>query len=92
MFYRLIEEYLQRAGNDRTERVFATLGARSADVIEGLRQLGFQPYAQQVVWMLSEPVVEAGSSMVALRRQNRRDAWAIQQLYTSLTPRHRPTS
>ena len=50
---------------------------------EVLRQLGFQPYAQQIVWMLNEPVVEAGSSMVALRRQNRRDAWAIQQLYTS---------
>lgn len=88
VFYRLIEEYLVRAGNDRTERVFATLGARSADVIEGLRQLGFQPFAQQVVWTLSEPVVEAGSSLVALRRQNRRDAWAVQQLYTSLTPRH----
>jgi hypothetical protein len=88
VFYRLIENYLVRVGNERVQRVFATLGARSADVIEGLRQLGFQPYAQQVVWMLSEAVVEAGSSMVALRRQNRRDAWAVQQLYTSLTPRH----
>jgi hypothetical protein len=88
VFYRLLEEYLKRAGNERTERIFATLGARSTDVSEVLRQLGFQPYAQQTVWMLPEPVVEAGSSMVALRRQNRRDAWAIQQLYSSLTPRH----
>ncbi|HZG65935.1 MAG TPA: hypothetical protein VEZ12_04285 [Herpetosiphonaceae bacterium] len=88
VFFQLLEEYLKRAGNDQIERVFATLGARSADVIEVLRQLGFHPYAQQSVWMLSEPIIEAGSSMVALRRQARRDAWGIQQLYTSLTPRH----
>ena len=88
VFFRLIEEYLKRAGGDRVERVFATLGARAADVIEVLRQLGFQPYAQQSVWMLAAPVVEAGSAIVALRRQARRDAWAIHQLYASITPRY----
>jgi hypothetical protein len=57
-------------------------------MIEVLRQLNFQPYAQQQIWMLPEPTIEAGSSMVALRRQHRRDAWPIQQLYTRVAPRH----
>ena len=88
IFYQLIEELLRRAGSHKIEKVFATLGARAADVAEVLRQLGFQPYAQQAVWMLAEPAVEAGSSIVALRRQHRRDAWAIHQLYCSIAPRH----
>jgi hypothetical protein len=88
MFFRLTEELLRRAAAQKTERIFATLGARAADVAEVLRQLGFQPYAQQSVWMLAEPTIEAGSSIVALRRQNRRDVWAIHQLYCSITPRH----
>lgn len=88
VFFQLIEKLLKRAGSHGIERVFATLGARAADVTEVLRQLGFQPYAQQMVWMLAEPAVEAGSSIVALRRQTRRDEWAIHQLYSSVTPRH----
>ena len=88
IFFRLVEALLKRAGSHKVERVFATVGARAADVIEVLRQLGFQSYAQQSVWMLAEPSVEAGSSIVALRRQLRRDAWAIHQLYTSVTPRY----
>jgi hypothetical protein len=88
IFFRLIEELLKRTGNHKIERVFATLGASARDVAEVLRQLGFQPYAQQSVWMLAKPAIEAGSSIVALRRQAKRDAWAIQQLYTSVTPRH----
>lgn len=87
-FFRLIEELLKRAGSHTIERVYAALSTRSVDVAEVLRQLGFQPYAQQSIWMLAEPVVEAGSAMVALRRQSRRDVWAIHQLYCSITPRH----
>lgn len=88
LFYRLIEDLLKRAGSHKIERVFATVGSRADDVVEVLRQLGFQPYAQQAVWMLPEPSVEAGSTIVALRRQQRRDAWPIHQLYSSITPRH----
>ncbi len=88
IYFRLIEELLRRAGAHKVERVFATLGTRAADVVEVLRQLGFQPYAQQSVWMLAEPTIEAGTSIVALRHQTRRDAWAIHQLYSSITPRH----
>jgi hypothetical protein len=87
VFYQLIEASLQRVAQHQMQRVFATVGHRSADVIEVLRQLGFQPYTQQSIWMLAEPGVEAGSSMVALRRQARKDAWALHQLYLSLTPR-----
>ncbi len=88
VFYQLIAELLRRSGAHQIERVFGTLGARAADVAEVLRQLGFQPYAQQSVWMLPEPAVEAGTSIVALRRQQRRDSWAIHQLYSSIAPRH----
>lgn len=88
LFFRLIEDYVKRAGSDGIERIFATLGPRASEVNESLRQLGFQPYAQQSAWMLPEAAVEAGTAMVALRRQARRDAWAIHQLYTSVTPRH----
>ncbi|HSH79054.1 MAG TPA: hypothetical protein VLA19_11050 [Herpetosiphonaceae bacterium] len=88
LFYRLIEDLLKRAGSHKIERVFATVGSRADDVVEVLRQLGFQPYTQQAVWMLPEPALEVGSTIVALRRQQRRDAWAIHQLYSSVSPRH----
>lgn len=86
--FRLIEGLVERAGQARIERVFATVVPRFDDMAEVLRQLGFQPYTQQHVWMLPEPVIEAGSALLALRGQHRRDAWAIQQLYTGVTPRH----
>ncbi len=87
VFYQLLEALLQRVGHHHVERVFAAVGHRSTDVIEVLRQLGFQPYTQQSIWMLAEPTVEVGSSIVALRHQVRNDAWGIHQLYLSLTPR-----
>lgn len=87
-WFRLLEALLQRAGQARIERVFAAVGPRFEDVSEVLRQLGFQPYTQQHIWALPEPVIEAGSSLLALRRQQRRDAWAIHQLYRRITPRH----
>lgn len=87
-WYRLIEGLLQRAGQAKIERVFAALGPRFNDVTEVLRQLGFQAYTQHHVWMLPEPVIETGSALLALRRQHRRDAWAIHQLYQQVTPRH----
>ncbi len=87
-WYRLTEELLRRAGDWRIERIFAAVGTRFDDVAEVLRQLGFQPYTQQRLWMLAEPAVETGSTMRALRRQRSRDAWEIHQLYCSLAPRH----
>lgn len=87
-WFRLIEELIRRAGERRVERLFAAVGTRFDDVAEVLRQLGFQPYTQQRLWMLPEPMVEVGSTMRALRRQRNRDAWAVHQLYCSLTPRH----
>jgi hypothetical protein len=87
-WFRLLEGLLQRAGQARIERVFAAVGPRFEDVSEVLRQLGFQPYTQQHIWMLPEPVIEVGSSLLALRRQYRRDVWAIHQLYGRITPRH----
>ena len=88
IFFQLLEGLLARAGGQQIERVFATVGRRADDLLEVLRQLMFQPYAQQSVWLLAEPSIEAGSAMVALRRQNRRDAWPLHQLYLSLAPRH----
>lgn len=88
IWYRLVEDLLRRAGEHRIERVFAAVGTRFDDVSEVLRQLGFQAYAQQRLWMLAEPAIETGSTMRALRRQRSRDAWALHQLYLSLAPRH----
>jgi hypothetical protein len=86
--FRLIEGLIERAAQARIERVFAAVVPRFDDMAEVLRQLGFQPYTQQHIWMLPEPVIEAGSALLALRRQQRRDVWAIQQLYARVTPRH----
>lgn len=88
VWFKLIENLIERAGHARIERVFAAVGQRFDDMTEILKQLGFQPYAQQQIWMLPEPAIEAGSALVALRRQHRRDAWAIHQLYSRITPRH----
>lgn len=87
VWYRLVEETIRRAGEYRVERIFAAVGTRFDDVGEVVRQLGFQPYAQQRLWTLPEPTVEAGSTLRALRRQRSQDAWAIHQLYSSVTPR-----
>lgn len=88
VWHALVDDIITRAGQARIERIFAAVGQRFDDVMEILRQLGFQAYAQQQLWMLPEPVLEAGSALVALRRQQRRDAWPIHQLYQRVTPRH----
>ncbi len=88
VWYRLAENLLERAGQARIERVFAAVVSRHEDVTEILRQLGFQPYATQQIWALHEPVIEAGTALIMLQRQNRRDTWPIHQLYTRVTPRH----
>jgi hypothetical protein len=88
VWYTLIENLVERAGHARIERIFASVGQRFDDMAEVLKQLGFQPYTQQQIWVMSEPGVEAGSALLALRRQHRRDAWPIHQLYTRVTPRH----
>lgn len=88
IWFRLVEDLLRRAGERRIERAFAAVGTRFDDVAEVLRQLGFQPYTQQRLWMLPEPSVETGSTLTALRRQRQRDSWAVHQLYCSLAPRH----
>lgn len=88
VWFSLAENLLERAGQARIERVFAAVGQRFDDLAEVLKQLGFQPYSQQQIWMLAEPTIEVGSALVALRRQYRRDAWPIHQLYTRITPRH----
>ncbi|MBV9791886.1 MAG: hypothetical protein JOZ51_27110 [Chloroflexi bacterium] len=88
VWYSLVENLIERAGHARIERVFASVGHRFEDVIETLKQLGFQPYTTQQIWMLPEPAIQEGSALVALRRQHRRDAWPIHQLYTRVTPRH----
>lgn len=88
IWFQLIEDLIRRAGERRIERLFAAVGNRFDDVTEVLRQLGFQPYTQQRLWILPEPTVETGTTMRALRHQRGRDAWAIHQLYCSLAPRH----
>lgn len=88
VWFMLVENLLMRAGQARIERVFAAVGQRFEDMAEVLKQQGFQPYAQQQIWMLPEPAIEEGSALVALRRQYRRDAWQIHQLYSRTTPRH----
>ncbi len=88
VWYSLAQNLIERAGQARIERVFAAVSQRFDDMTEVLKQLGFQPYTQQQIWMLPEPAIEAGSAMVALRRQHRRDAWQIQQLYSRVAPRH----
>jgi len=88
VWFRLAENLLERAGHARIERVFAAVVSRHEDVTEILRQLGFQPYATQQIWALHEPAIQAGTALMMLRRQYRRDAWPIHQLYTRVTPRH----
>lgn len=88
VWFRLAENLLERAGHARIERVFAAVVSRHEDVTEILRQLGFQPYTTQQIWALHEPAIEAGTALMVLRRQYRRDAWPIHQLYTRVTPRH----
>ncbi|HEX6289590.1 MAG TPA: hypothetical protein VFZ66_10395 [Herpetosiphonaceae bacterium] len=88
VWFSLTENLIERAGHARIERVFAAVGHRFEDMTEILRQLGFQPYTQQQIWMLPEPMIQEGSALMALRRQLRRDAWPIHQLYMRVTPRH----
>ncbi len=87
-WFKLVEDLLERAGQARIERVFAATTQRFYDATEVLKQLGFHPYAQQHIWTLPQPSVKAGSALLALRQQHRHDAWAIQQLYEQITPRH----
>ncbi|GAC1639785.1 MAG: hypothetical protein NVS4B8_06880 [Herpetosiphon sp.] len=88
IWYQLGNHLMAQLGEHRFERVYAAIPHRLDDVAEVTRQLGFQPYCQQRLWMLAEPLIESGSTLRAMRPQRSRDAWAVHQLFCSLTPRH----
>ncbi len=85
VWYRLLSEFITRMGSRGIERFYAPLASVSPS-IEVFRQLGFHAYANRQIWRALTPDVAEGSSMIALRPQQRRDPHAIQRLYEAVTP------
>lgn len=85
VWYRLVEAFIVKMGSRHVERIFAPIGYHSPHS-ELFRQLGFHTYAQRQVWRVLTPDVAEGSSIIAMRPQQRRDPHAIQRLYEAITP------
>lgn len=82
----LLEAFCQAAGQKGATRMFARLPDGAA-LLDTLYSLAFQPFAEETVWaklsLNERPAVNASLQPHPLRR---RDAWAVYQLYLSLTP------
>jgi hypothetical protein len=51
-----------------------------------LRDAGFSLYTRETIYRMDALPTLPNSSMLTLRRQSRRDTWALQRLYTRSTP------
>jgi len=85
VWHHLLGEFIARMGARQIERIYAPLPSNTP-YEEVFRQLGFNAYANRQVWRALTPDVAEGSSIIALRPQQRRDPYAIQRLYEAITP------
>ncbi len=82
----LLEAFCQAAGQHGATRMFARL-PEGATLLDTLSNLAFHPFAEETVWaklsLNERPPLNASLQPRPLRR---RDAWAVYQLYLTLTP------
>ncbi len=82
----LLEGFCQAAGQQGATRMFARL-PEGAALLDTLYGLAFHPFAEETVWAkLSLNERPPANVNLQSRPLRRRDAWAVYQLYLSLTP------
>jgi hypothetical protein len=87
VWYDLLEYLSLDKGERGMHRIFARLTEGEAG-IDVFRQVGFSAYARRQIYRLEQLPSDLHPSEAKLFRPlGRRDAWAVQQLSSSLTPR-----
>ena len=88
VWFKLLEYVCVAAGNRRAAKLFANV-PEDAGELEIFRQVGFYRFTAEA--SLSLPLTDGGplpALPATLREAEPRDAFAILQLYTAITPRH----
>jgi hypothetical protein len=87
LWQRLLAHAYVQAGEHGAHRVYAGLPPDGEET-QLFRHMGFTAYAQEDIFRW-HPEESQGMQVVplALRHQNYRDSWGLQQLYASVTPR-----
>jgi hypothetical protein len=85
------QKLLAHAVNEAPQQGLARLYADVPDQplpVNTFSHVGFRAYTRQTIWRLSAPAVELFrvSHPLAIRAQTKVDEWALQRLYTRVTP------
>lgn len=86
LWFRLLERWCLKAAQFDIQRFYAPLWSNQVELREIFRQLGFQAYTRRSILQLTLPQRQPGLPLAPMRPQRLSDAWAIQKLYSLLTP------
>jgi hypothetical protein len=86
IWQRLLTQICVDAGAKSVRCLYVNLTADSQE-FQIFRSMGFSTYAQEDIFFLREPSIQAHGLSLKLRPQHVRDAWALQRLYAAVTPR-----
>ncbi len=88
IWYRLLEGFCMEKGEERARRIFAKLREEESEEMEIFRRVGFRGYARRQIFRGDEiPPQPLGTEKRSLRPRRAGDEWALQRLYSSVTPR-----
>lgn len=86
IWYRLLEGFCMEKGEEKARRIFVKL--REGEEVEIFRRVGFRGYARRQIFRWDEiPPQTLGADKRSLRPRRAGDEWALQRLYSSVTPR-----
>jgi len=88
IWYRLLEGFCVGKGGERAQRIFVKLREEASEEVEVFRQVGFRGYARRQIFRWDGvPLKMLGTDKGSLRPRRAGDAWGLQRLYSSVTPR-----
>lgn len=84
---RLLNHVCIKAGEAGHHRVYTRLDGQG-DEIQLFKNIGFTPYAEELIFRLDKPFYHppANNNPLQLRKQTNADSWSLQRLYAAVTP------
>lgn len=88
LWRRLLAHCARQAGERRVQRLFVSVPEEAPEMLSLFRQTGFSLYTGEKVYGAEQPVRPAsGPGSQQVRPLTSADGWALQKLYTAITPR-----
>ena len=88
LWRRLLAHCVQRAGGEQVQRLFTHVPEEAQDMLSQFVQTGFVPYTREEMYCLEKPRELPNTlGSYRIRPLTPEDGWALQRLYTAITPR-----